>query len=113
MSLSADWAKFTRIADEHVMPSLARVRLDSLTQVNGSWTMTQDLVPVPKYRFARWKGRCRGVWRRGVCVFSIADLSTIIKARSALVNKVITKHDPAIGECLRDSVRQRVLTEKI
>ena len=57
--LSADWAKFTNIPDEHVMPSLARVRLESLSQVNDSWTVTQDLVPVPKYRFARWKGRCR------------------------------------------------------
>ena len=54
--LSADLAKFTNIPDEHVMPSLAKVRLDSLSQVNESWTVTQDLVPVPKYRFARWKG---------------------------------------------------------
>ena len=108
-----DWAKFTKIPDEHVVPTLARVRLDSLTQVNGSWTVTQDLVPVPKYRFAKWKGRCRGVWRHGVCVFSIADLSTIIKAGSALVNKVMTQHDPAIGECIRDSVRRRELTEEM
>ena len=108
--MTADWAKFTNIPDEHVVPTLARVRLDSLTQVNGSWTLTQDLVPVPKYRFARWDfggKRCRGVWRHEVCVFSIADLSTIIQARSALVNKVMTQYDPAIGECLRDSLRRR------
>ena len=46
-----------------------------------------------------------------MCVFSLADLSTIVNAQSILINKVMTKHDVAIGECLRDSVRQRDMVE--
>ena len=110
--MSADWAKLTWIADEHVIATLARIRLDALSQVNGTWVVTQDLVPVPRYHFARWYGRCAGIWRNGVCVFSLADLSTIVKAQSILINKVMTKHDAAIGECLRDSVRQRDMLEE-
>ena len=94
-----------------MIATLSRVRLDSLSQVNSTWTMTQDLVPVPRYQFARWSGRCAGIWRNGVCVFSLADLSTIVNAQSILINKVMTKHDVAIGECLRDSVRQRDMVE--
>ena len=110
-----DWAKQTKIADEHVIPTLARVNIDTLSQGRGNWIVTQDLEPVPKYRFARWygDGRCEGVWRHEVCVFSLADLSTIVKARSALINKVMTKHDSAIGECLRDSVRMREIMENV
>ena len=109
--MSSEWAKLTYIADEHVIATLSRVRLDSLTQVNSTWTMTQDLVPVPRYHFARWSGRCAGIWRNGVCVFSLADLSTIVNAQSIFINKVMTNHDAAIGECLRDSVRQRDMVE--
>ena len=61
--------------------------------------------------------------RHSVCVFSILDLSTILKSGGQIVNKVMTVHDAAIGqsdtvmrgltsiyiagECLRDSVRRR------
>ena len=93
------------------MPTLARVRLDSLAEVNDTWVMTQDLEPLPRYHFQLWDGRCEGIWRNSVCVFSMADLSTIVNAQSILVNKVMTEHDPAIGECLRDSVRQREMME--
>ena len=109
--MSADWAKLTYIADEHVIATLARVRLDSLVKSNGTWIVTHDLVPVPRYHFARWYGRCAGIWRNGVCVFSLADLSTIVNAQSILINKVMTKHDATIGECLRDGVRQREMLE--
>ena len=51
------------------------------------------------------------MWRNGVCVFSLADLSTIVNAQSILINKVMTKHDASIGECLRDRVRQREMLE--
>ena len=98
-----------------MLPTLARVNIDTLTlsQESGTWTVTQDLEPVPKYRFARWdgNGRCEGVWRHEVCVFSLADLATIVTAGSALINKVMTQHDPVIGECLRDSVRMREMME--
>ena len=50
--------------------------------------------------------------RNSVCVFSLADLSTIVSAQSILINKVMTEHDAAIGECLRDSVRKRELVER-
>ena len=42
-----------------------------------------------------------------VCIFSIADLSKIVKAKTKIINKVLTQNDSAIGECIRDSVRQR------
>ena len=35
----------------------------------------------------------------------------IINAQSILINKVMTEHDAATGECLRDSVRQREIVE--
>ena len=55
--------------------------------------------------------KCEGIWRNSVCVFGLADLSMIINAQSILINKVMTEHDAAIGECLRDSVRQREMVE--
>ena len=109
--MSADWAKLTYIPDEHVIATLSRVRLDSLVQDNDTWIVAQDLVPLPRYHFALWGGRCEGIWRNSVCVFSLADLSTIVNAQSILINKVMTENDPAIGECLRDSVRQRDMVE--
>ena len=104
-----------------VIPTLSRVRIDSLYEVNGTWRVTQDLEPVRKFRFAFWKKRgeerCKGFWRRMICVFSLADLSTMIRAKSPIINKVMTDHDPAIAECVRDNVRQRdsmeLVNEKI
>ena len=95
-----------------VIPTLSRVRIDSLSNVNGTWSVTQDLEPVEIFRFAYWKKlgeeeKCKGFWRRMVCIFSIADLSTIVKAQSPIINKVLTQHDPALGECIRDNVRLR------
>ena len=97
-----------------MIPTLARVRLDSLVQDNDTWIVVQDLVPLPRYHFALWGGhgvRCEGIWRHSVCVFSLADLSTIVNSQSILINKVMTQTDPAIGECLRDSIRQRDMVE--
>ena len=110
--LSVDWSKLTYISDEMVIPTLSRVRIDSLFQVNDTWSVIQDLEPVNSFRFAFWKTlgkeeKCKGFWRRMVCIFSIADLSTIVKAKTKIINKVLTQNDSAIGECIRDSVRQR------
>ena len=72
--------------------------------------MKQDYIPLPRYHFQQWHHRdreCRGKIRHGVCVFSLADLSTILRAGSIVINKVMTKKDVTIGECLRDSVRRR------
>ena len=121
-SFITEWAKLTYISDEMVIPTLSRVRIDSLYEVNGTWSVTQDLEPVRKFRFAFWKKlgneeRCKGFWRRMICVFSLADLSTMIRAKSPIINKVMTDHDPAIAECVRDNVRQRdsmeLVNEKI
>ena len=95
-----------------VIPTLSRVRLESLSEVNGTWSVLQDKEPVINSRFAFWKKlgeeeKCKGFWRRMVCVFSLGDLSTIVKAQSPIINKVLTQHDPALGECIRDSVRLR------
>ena len=106
-----DWSKLTYVSDEMVIPTLSRVRIDSLFQVNNSWSVIQDLEPVDRFRFALWKNRgkekCKGFWRKESCVFSLADLPTLVKAKTPIINKVISEHDPAIGECIRDSVRQR------
>ena len=107
-----DWSKVTYISDEMVIPTLSRVRIDSLFQENGTWKVIQDLEPVNRFRFAFWKKlgeeeKCKGFWRRMVCIFSIADLSKIVKAKTKIINKVLTQNDSAIGECIRDSVRQR------
>ena len=95
-----------------VIPTLSRVRIDSLAQVNNSWSVIQDVEPVERARFAFWKRlgeeeKCKGGWRRMICIFSIADLSTIVNAKSSIINKVITQNDSALGECIRDSVRQK------
>ena len=97
-----------------MIPTLARDNIDTLYQISGAWIVTQDLVPLPRYHFQWWGGddaRCEGVWRNSVCVFGLADLSMIVNAQSILINKVMTEHDAAIGECLRDSVRQREMVE--
>ena len=49
--------------------------------------------------------------RNNVCVWSILDLPTILQSGKVVINKVMTVHDPAIGECLRDSVRRREMRE--
>ena len=40
-------------------------------------------------------------------MLSLADLAAISRSRSSVINKVMTEHDAAIGECLRDSVTRR------
>ena len=37
-------------------------------------------------------------FRHNVCVFSIKDLSTILKSNGYIINKVMTVYDAAIGE---------------
>ena len=99
-----------------VIPTLSRVRIDSLMQVNNTWSVIQDLDPVNSFRFALWSIRglkCEGFWRRQICVFSLADLPTLVNAKTPIINKVMTEHDPAIGECIRDSVKQRDSMELI
>ena len=96
-----------------VIPTLARV--SEVTEVTGGWTVKQQSSPLPRYHFQLWQHRhkvgCRGKLRHGVCVFSLADLSTILRSQCIVINKVMTKHDVTIGECLRDSVRQREILE--
>ena len=105
--------KETYVPDETIIPTLARV--SRTIEVDGSWEVSQDYSPLPRHHFALWTDHpaslCRGHVRNAVCVFSLADLSTILKAQGILVNKVMTEHDAAIGECLRDSVRQREMLE--
>ena len=50
--------------------------------------------------------------RHNVCVWSILDLPTILQSGKIIINKVMTKHDPVIGECLRDSVKKREISEQ-
>ena len=92
-----------------VIPTLARI--SEVTEVSGDWTVKQENTPLPRYHFQLWHRGCRGVMRHAVCVFSLADLSTILRAQSIVINKVMTEHDAIIGECLRDSVRVRELLE--
>ena len=51
--------------------------------------------------------------RNNVCVWSILDLPTILQSGKVVINKVMTVHDPAIGECLRDSVRRREMRDPV
>ena len=104
-----EWSESTFIPDEMVIPTLARI--SEMNMDNGIWSVKQDNTPLPRYHFQLWETDCRGTYRHSVCVFSLADLSTIIKSQSIVINKVMTKYDAAIGECLRDSVRQREMLE--
>ena len=51
-------------------------------------------------------------FRHSVCVWSILDLPTILQSGKMIINKVMTNHDPVIGECLRDSVKKREIREQ-
>ena len=51
--------------------------------------------------------------RHSVCVWSILDLPTILLSEKIIINKVMTEHDPVIGECLRDSVKRREIKEQV
>ena len=104
-----EWSKLTAVADEMVIPTLARI--SEVTEIPGGWVVKQDNTPLPRYHFQLWNRGCRGVLRHSVCVFSLADLSTILRAGSIVINKVMTEHDVTIGECLRDSVRRREIQE--
>ena len=107
--LFSEWSKVTFIPDEMVIPTLARI--SDITGANGTLAAKQEYTPLPRYHLQRWYRGCRGTLRHSVCVFSLADLSTIIKSQSIVINKVMTEYDAAIGECLRDSVRQREILE--
>ena len=101
---------------------------------DGVWEVSQDFSTKPSFHFQMFdydgKSGCRGILRQGkivtqhyflntldvlprnnVCVWSILDLPTILQSGKLIINKVMTQHDPVIGECLRDSVRKREISE--
>ena len=118
-----------------MIPTL--VTISNITQDrDGVWQVTQDFSPKPNFNFAMFKYEfnstsCRGiirlakiinkvykkkrqnVFRHSVCVWSILDLPTILQSGKIIINKVMTEHDPVIGECLRDSVRKREISEHL
>ena len=47
----------------------------------------QDHEPLGRHHLQLWYHGCRGVMRHSVCVFSLLDLSTILRARPIVVNK--------------------------
>ena len=100
-----DWSKTTAVPDEMVVPTLARI--SAVRMVDGSWVVEQNYVPQPRYHFQLWYWGCRGVWRNGVCVFSLKDLSIIVQSGCYIVNKVRSDYEPYLAECFRDSVRNR------
>merc|ERR1719342_878809 len=113
-----EFCKYTYIPDETVIATLSRIS-DMIPNQNSSgfnsstdWLVKQNYEPLGRYHFQLWSSiECRGTIRNSVCVFSLADLSTILKAQSIVINKVMTVHDPTIGECLRDTVRRREINE--
>ena len=50
--------------------------------------------------------------RNNVCVWSILDLPIILQSGKFIINKVMTNYDPIIGECLRDSVKKREISQQ-
>ena len=100
-----EWSKTTAVPDEMVVPTLARI--SHIQKVEDKWEVKQDYVPQPRYHYQMWYWGCRGVWRNGVCVFSLKDLSSILKSGCYLANKVRSDYEPYIGECLRDAVKKR------
>ena len=52
------------------------------------------------------------VSRNNVCVWSILDLPTILQSGKFIINKVMTNYDPVIGECLRDGVKKREISQQ-
>ncbi len=52
--------------------------------------------------FVAWGGvdKCRGMWRRGTCVFGVEDLPTLITRRELFANKFYRDHQPLTLECL-------------
>ena len=106
-----EWAKYTYISDETVVATLARVS-EVRWRRDGTWEVRQDHEPLGRYHLQLWdQGACRGVMRHGVCVFSLLDLSTILSANTIVINKVMTEHDAAVAECLRDNIRKREVLE--
>ena len=99
------WSKTTAVPDEMVVPTLARI--SRVKMLDDSWVVEQDYVPQPRYHFQLWYWGCRGVWRNGVCVFSLKDLPIIIQSGCYIVNKVRSDYEPYLAECFRDSMRNR------
>ena len=62
-------------------------------------------------RFAGWGGeyKCKGVWRHGVCVLSLADLPEIIQKPHFAVNKLMLNYDPVAYQCLEEWLDGRLL----
>ena len=106
-----DWARLTFIADEMVIPTLARIS-EATEQANGSWVVKQDNVPLGRYHYQLWKHKqCHGKLRHSVCVFSLSDLASILQSQCIIFNKVMSDYDPVIAECIRDNVRNREILQ--
>ena len=104
-----EWSKTTSVPDEMVVPTLARI--SAVKMSNDRWLVDQSYVPKPRYHFQLWYSGCRGKWRNAVCVFSLKDLSTIVRSGCYLVNKVRSDFEPYLAECFRDVVRKREMLE--
>ena len=104
-----EWSKTTAVPDEMVVQTLARI--SSVKLIGQEWQVEQNYVPLPRYHFQLWYQGCRGKMRNAVCVFSIKDLSTILKSSCYLVNKVRSDFEPFLAECVRDVIQKREVLE--
>ena len=59
--------------------------------------------------FAAWGGvdKCHGMWKRGTCVFGVADLPTLVAKREMFANKFYENHQPFALECLNEWVEYK------
>jgi hypothetical protein len=61
-------------------------------------------------RFVGWDGdyNCKGVYRHGLCIFSIEDLHNIILSPKFVVNKFLLSYDPIAYQCIEEWYERRV-----
>ncbi|CAF0750780.1 unnamed protein product [Brachionus calyciflorus] len=61
-------------------------------------------------RYISWKHikKCNGIYRHHICVFSLGDLTNLIKSKKFFVNKLMLEYDPLAYQCMEQWIDTRV-----
>ncbi|CAF0770272.1 unnamed protein product [Brachionus calyciflorus] len=96
-----DWLKNTKSSNEFYWSTL-----EYNTQIYSDHGFIQNFKQTKNtlVRYSAWSKayNCTGKIRNGMCVFSIGDLSHVIKRREFLINKFMIDNDPISYQCMEE-----------
>ncbi|CAD5111198.1 unnamed protein product [Dimorphilus gyrociliatus] len=95
-----EWSRKTWSPDEHYWATLHHLYANPHLHTPGGYRGIPQKKPWLAV-FAGWSGEynCKGKWLRGVCVFSVSDLSAIMLKQHFFVNKFDVQFDAYALDC--------------